>query len=129
MAENVCTLKVTCLHPEAVKPPAFVSCRTASSQATVSTPDKVKANLDAWIEARKELTTKTENMSHQPGGRGCLSTLAAIDNDWVMNYNNYVSLSNNLSYNANHSGNAMQSVEEQMFQVLKRIKEAPTYCY
>jgi hypothetical protein len=88
----------------------------------------MKSNMDAWTEARKDLTSKMDNMSHQPTGRYCMPTLAAIDADWVVNYNNYVEIYNNM-YPGSDWSSSIHRVEQQMKDVLERIRLAPTFCY
>ena len=70
-----------------------------------------------------------DNMSHQPNGRGCMPPLAAIDSDWVTNYNNYATAYNNMGYGNGDWSGAMATAERQMADVLQRIEDAPTFCY
>ena len=122
-------LQGACLNPEAVKPPSKVPCGSSSSSSSISILDRMKANMDAWTEARKELTAKMTTMGNQPSGAGCMPTLAAIDSDWVMNYNNYLSAYNNMGYGSGDWSGAIQTAERQMADVIQRIHGAPTFCY
>jgi hypothetical protein len=85
--------------------------------------------INEWKKAREELSTKMNNMANQPNGRGCMPTLAQIDQDWVFNYNNYVSVYNNLGYGSGDWSGAIGTAETRMLDVLERIRLAPTYCY
>jgi hypothetical protein len=151
MYDNLCSLKDrNCLGSQSVKPPSSIPCASSSSTSSLDSDDNsassasasfssisrssditaknMKRNLAAWAEARKALVVKEEDMSHQPQGAGCMRTLAAIDSDWVMNYNNYVSISNNLLNGGNWLP-GIQTAEQQMTDVIERIRLAPTFCY
>jgi hypothetical protein len=126
--KNICFLiDNKCLSPNSVKPKEVVEC-------TLRIQEIMNANTDKWLEARKELTAKLENMSHQPNGAGCMPILADIDNDWVNTYNSYLDLYEAAYIYANNNGNAtnyqpLLPIEAKMDKVLMDIKAAPTYCY
>jgi hypothetical protein len=154
MRDVNCVLKSgsTCLNPDKVMPPSSVSCAE-----TIKGPE-----LKVWIgtmmqlltEARKPLTSKMENMSHQPNGDGCFKTLAKIDDDWVTLYNQYLGIYsrintipseyqdyfNNqvtyvnqanglLGYNWYQDINYRDTMALSIPNIVSQIRAAPTYCY
>jgi hypothetical protein len=93
--------------------------------------DKMQANMDAWTKDREALSAKMNNMANQPNGRGCMPTLAEIDEDWVRNYNNYVDAYNSMDYPGvgGDWSQAIRNAEIRMKEISERIRLAPTYCY
>lgn len=143
VAGTCALVDLTCLNPESAKPDlSLADCSPASQssssfnnpslqQSTISCASKPKSclqsNLDYWTEARKPLTAKMEKMSTQTVS-GCMSTLALIETDYVNAYNNYISIYENFNNGGNWNP-AINNIEFQMRDIIKRIDAAPSYCY
>jgi len=130
-----------CLNPDKVKPELPVpdcsgTSGSTSSQSSLQTStlpcmrkpkNCLLGNMEYWEEERKTLTAKIENMSRQTSNQ-CMSTLAIIERDYLSIYNSYVEVYNNFNNGGDWTSTIMND-EVEMGKIIKRIDEAPTYCF